>query len=124
MNKIAPILTALMLLLASCNQNGAPAKYDLALTGTGGVGVCYVEQGYESESMCEAEGVYMPGKPSTAPRTGIQLPATFSQVSSRNFYFTVELVTATEVKATMSRNGVPCRTVTLTGQGTRNTVRC
>lgn len=123
MNKLVPTFAALSLLLPSCNLTRTPATYELTLTGTGGVGVCYFEQGYESESMCEAEGVYIPGQPS-GPRTGIRLPATFTRISDRNLYIKVDLVTASEVKATLSRNGVTCRTVTLTGLGTRNTVRC
>lgn len=43
MSKTVTVLATLTLLLASCNQNGAPTRYDLALTGAGGVGVCHVE---------------------------------------------------------------------------------
>ncbi len=95
--------------LTSCNAVIAPADYTLNLTGTGGVGICIVEQERENETMCEAEGVYIPGQPST-PRTGIMIPHTVkgTKTSWRNIYFTVELVTASPVQATLLRNGRVC----------------
>lgn len=79
-----------ILTLASCSSTSTPADYTLKLEGSGGVGICWTEPGLERETMCEAEGISIPGRPSSGPRTGIQLPTTATQVSSKNLYFTVE----------------------------------
>ncbi|RTR27489.1 hypothetical protein [Deinococcus radiophilus] len=113
-----------VLAFTSCNSTSTPADYTLKLEGSGGVGICWTEPGLERETMCEAEGVSIPGRPSSGPRTGIQLPTTATQVSKKNLYFTVELVTASEVKASMYKNGNLCSNTVLKGQGQKLRVQC